>query len=186
MRWILLLLLAACAPLPHHGAQFGVPIGAQVIREQGTQSGIQRFTVQEREIYRNNTGIMTARPVILQAQGHRAYAVLLNVRRRAPNGPTLIRVATGDRLLDYRRHHRIYSHCIDGCQRAELGAIHISADAFHAAARDGLHVLAEGVHQSYSGTIPAHAFARVLRAADDPVKLRQIRDVVISQPPTEP
>ncbi len=33
---------------------------------------------------------------------------------------------------------------------------------------------------------PAHAFARVLRAADDPVNLRQIRDVVIPQPPTEP
>ncbi|MCB5198134.1 hypothetical protein LGQ03_02670 [Loktanella sp. TSTF-M6] len=184
--FLFLLALSGCTYTPHPGARFGVPVGSQVIAQQGSQSGIQRFTTQEREIYRDATGIMTARPVILQRGTLRQYAVLTNVRRRAPNGPRLVHVATHDRLLDYRRHDRIYSHCIDGCQRAEIGAIYLSEADFRTAERDGLYLLADGARQSYEGTVPAEAFAHVRAAADAPGSLQQIRDVMVPTIDTEP
>ena len=157
MRWILLLFaLAGCQP-----------IGDQVVTDYDDWLRSTSFTTQEREIYRgaDGIGIVTARPVIVMSPDGTGYAVLTNVRRRDVNGPRIDRITSQGVTLDYRRHDRLFTHCIDGCQRAEIGAIVLSRDAFTLAARTGLPLRIWGQRGRYEGTVPAEAFARVLTEA---------------------
>ena len=180
MRWCLLLLLAACGPTPT-GWPSGGP--ARLIAVEGSDSGLQRITVPEVELFRDATGRMVARPAIVQLGDARRYAVLLTVLRHAPNGPRVELVASDHGPLDYQPNDRLWSHCIDGCRRAETGAVTLSEAAFRAAAQTGLPILVAGAYQSYEGTLPADAFARVLAAADaardGSTDLPQIKDRVI-------
>ncbi|RYH03258.1 hypothetical protein EU805_05915 [Salipiger sp. IMCC34102] len=185
----LLIFLAGCTP-PLGAPRLG-PLDGQVIASEGTSSGIQTFTTREREIFRDGTGLMAARPAIVQRGGARAYAVLTNVRRRAPNAPAVRLMATGTQLLPYERHDRLYTHCIDGCQKAEVGAIRLTEDQFIAAAKNGLPLIVEGRMQSYAGSVPAGAFARVLAAAEaqrgsDPPPIAPRGDLVFEGPVPEP
>ena len=187
MRWCLLFLLAACGPTPTGWPAAGPD---RLIAVEGSDSGVQRFTVPEVELFRDATGRMTARPAIVQLGTARRYAVLLTVLRDAPNGPRLTLVASGRTALDYSVTDRLWSHCIDGCRRAETGVITLSETAFLKAARAGLPILAVGTYQSYEGTLPAAAFARVLSAAEKAreggAALPQIKDRLIVLPRREP
>ena len=158
MRWLALFLcLSAC-----------IPIRAEVLQTYDDWRGTTTLTVNEREIHRDGDGLMTARPVIVMGTDGRAYGVLTNVRRRDANGPRIDRMTSGEATLAYTAHDRLLSHCIDGCQRAEVGVVTLSESAFRAAATAGLPVRAWGQRGRYDGTIPAEAFARVLAAADRP------------------
>lgn len=147
----LLLCLSGCAP-----------IGTQVLVSRDDWTGTDRITVHEREIFRSGDAIVTARPAIVARDGRAGYAVLLNVRRRDANGPKIETVVSPGRQIIYRRHDRLRTHCIDGCQKAEVGAIHMTAATFAAAARTGLPLRIRGLRGDYEGTVPAEAFARVL------------------------
>ena len=151
MRWLLPLILCAC-----------MPIGEQVFVTPDPWTGATLVTTQEREIYRDPDGIAVARPAIVVKDGQAAYAVLLNVRRRDANGPRIDKVTSLGHTLPYSRHDRLRTHCIDGCQKAEVGAIHLSPASFRAAARAGLPLRIWGKRGRYHGIVPAEAFARVL------------------------
>ena len=164
MRWTVLLLflcsvLTAC-----------VPIGQEVLQTYDDWLGTTSFTTNEREIFRgaDGDGLMTARPVIVMGPQGRAYGVLTNVRRRDANGPLIERITSGNATLTYAAHDRRFTHCIDGCQPAEVGAITLSEAAFRLAAVTGLPLRVWGVRGRYDGTVPAEAFARVLEKAESP------------------
>ncbi|SHE64010.1 hypothetical protein SAMN05444339_101949 [Loktanella atrilutea] len=162
MRWIVLLLsvcLTAC-----------IPVGEEVLQTYDAWLGTTSFTTQEREIFRGDDGkgLMTARPVIVTGPQGRAYGVLTNVRRRDTNGPVVDRMTSGNVILDYVPHDRLFTHCIDGCQRAEVGAITLNARAFRLAAVTGLPLRVWGRRGWYEGTVPAEAFARVLAMVERP------------------
>ena len=163
-RLLFFFALTACSPeVPSDGFTFA---NQRVLAAVGSESGVERFTTPEIEVFRDRTGILVARPVILQRGAQRHYAILINARRRSPNAPIIETVASGRRILDYQRHDRLWSHCIDGCQRAEVGAVTLDAGTFRRAAEDGFPLLVAGKRQSYEGTLPATAFARVLHSAD--------------------
>ena len=158
MRWLALILcLSAC-----------LPIGEEVLQHDDDWRGATTLTVNEREIFRgpDGDGLMTARPVVTLAPSGRAFGVLTNVRRRDANVPRIVRMTSGDTALAYVAHDRRFTHCIDGCQPAEVGVITLSEAAFRTAAVTGLPVRAWGLRGRYAGTVPAEAFARVLAAAD--------------------
>ena len=157
MRFAFCLLVLLCACAPTRGT---------VLRQYDDWTGATLLTVNEREIHRDadGIGIVTARPAIILTPAGRDHAVLLNVRRRDANGPRVARVTSGAVTLDYRRNDRLFTHCLDGCQKAEIGAIHMSESAFRIAARTGLPLRIEGRRDRYEGVVPAEAFARVLRA----------------------
>lgn len=158
MRWpFLLLLFTACTPVKE-----------EVLRSYDDWLGTTSFTTNEREIYRapDGDGLMTARPVIVMGPQGRAYGVLTNVRRRDSNAPKLERITSGNITLAYTAHDRRYTHCIDGCQRAEVGVIALTEETFRIATRTGLPLRAWGKRGRYDGTVPAEAFARVLAQAD--------------------
>ena len=156
MRWLFLILcLSAC-----------IPIREEVVTDYDDWRGTTSLFTQEREIDRDGEGLMTARPVVVLGPDGRAYGVLTNVRRRDTNGPRIDRMTSGDTTLAYTAHDRRYTHCIDGCQRAEVGVITLSEDAFRLAATTGLPIRAWGLRGRYDGTVPAEAFARVLAEAD--------------------
>ena len=146
----LLLALAACTP------------GADVIARHDDWTGFDTFITPEHEIFRDDKAIMVVRPVIVTRGGTRAYGVLTNIRRRGPNGPIVEAMYSGDVRLQYQRHDRLLTHCIDGCQRAEIGVIHLTEAAFHAAARTGLPLRVEGRRGRYQGTVPGSLFQAVL------------------------
>ena len=116
----------------------------------------------EYEIYRDQFAIVEARPIVVTSSDGVGYAVLLNVRRRDANGPKINQITSGTVSLNYSRHDRKRTHCIDGCQRAELGAIHFSKRAFEIAAHTGLPLRIWGQRARYDGIVPADAFAQVL------------------------
>lgn len=158
MRWLcLILLISACTSIQD-----------QVLRTYDDWLGTTSFTTQEREIFRSpdDDGLMTARPVIVMGPDGRAYGVLTNVRRRDRNAPKLDKFTSGNVTLTYTAHDRRYTHCIDGCQRAEVGVITLSEQAFRIASRTGLPLRAWGQRGRYEGTVPAEAFSRVLAQAD--------------------
>ena len=119
---------------------------------------------QETEIYRDRKAIMTVRPVMIERAGLRRFGVLTNIRRRIPNGPIIEIIHAGDIKLQYQMHDRLWSHCIDGCQRAEVGVIHLTETAFRAAARTGLPLRVHGRRGRYSGIVPAALFQDILAA----------------------
>ncbi len=134
----------------------------QVLVTRDAWTGHQSITVQEREIYRDGDAIFVARPTIIVKDGRADYAVLTNLRRRDANSPYIERVTSLGHDMHYVAHDRLWTHCIDGCQAAEVGAIHLSQATFHAAARAGLPLRIWGTRGRYEGIVPAEAFARVL------------------------
>lgn len=148
----LLLALTACAP------------GADVITRYDDWTGFNEFVTPEAEIFRDRKAIMTVRPVVVERGGVRSFGVLTNIRRRVPNGPIIETVHAGDIRLQYQRHDRLLSHCVDGCQRAEVGVIHLTEAAFRTAARTGLPLRVQGRRGRYEGTVPAVLFQQVLAA----------------------
>ena len=186
---LLFVLFALTACSPAVAPQSFAFAGQRVLADVGSDSGVERFTTPEIEIFRNRTGIFVARPVILQKGPHRRYAILINARRRSPNAPIIETVASGRQILDYQRHDRVWSHCIDGCQRAEVGAVTVDAETFRRAAKTGFPLLVAGKRQSYEGTLPAAAFARVLRDADATRRgeriLPQVKDRLLLGPRPE-
>jgi len=146
------LCLSACTP------------GVDVITRHDDWTGFNQAVTQEAEIYRDRKAIMTVRPVMVERDGVRRFGVLTNIRRRVPNGPIVETVYAGDIRLQYQMHDRLWSHCIDGCQRAEVGVIHLTEPAFRAAARTGLPLRVQGRRGRYSGTVPAALFQDILAA----------------------
>ena len=136
--------------------------GADVITRYDDWAGFNETYTPEHEIFRDRKAIMVVRPVIVERGGKRAYGVLTNIRRRVPNGPIIEAVHSGDIQLQYQRHDRLLTHCIDGCQRAEVGVIHLSGAAFQIAARTGLPLRVQGRRGRYEGTVPARLFQQVL------------------------
>ncbi len=114
------------------------------------------------EISRTLDAIVEVRPVIGNIDGVMRYAVLTNVRRLDQNGPRIDRITTTSEPLDYRRHDRLRTHCIDGCRFAEIGAIHLDVSAFEDASKQGLALRIWGKRGRYEGTIPADAFQTAL------------------------
>ena len=149
---VLSVVLAACTP------------GADVIARYDDWTGFNEFVTPEAEIFRDRKAIMTVRPVVVERGGVRSYGVLTNIRRRVPNAPIVEAVYAGDIRLQYQRHDRLLSHCVDGCQRAEVGVIHLTEAAFRAAARTGLPLRVQGRRGRYEGTVPAVLFQQVLAA----------------------
>ena len=147
---ILVLLLAACTPRE------------DVITRYDDWTGFNEFYTPEHEIFRDSKGIMTVRPIVVERGGQRAYGLLTNIRRRVPNGPIVEAMYSGDIRLQYQKHDRIWSHCLDGCQRAEVGVIHLSEAAFRTAAVTGLQIRVFGRRGRYEGTAPGWLFQRVL------------------------
>ncbi|MFZ3581277.1 hypothetical protein ACOI1H_03775 [Loktanella sp. DJP18] len=145
-----------------------VPIDAEVLRGYDDWRGTTTLMTHEREIHRSpdGDGLMAARPVVIMGADGRAYGVLTDVRRRDANGPAIDRMTSGDIPLVYTAHDRRLTHCIDGCQPAEVGIITLSERAFRTAAVTGLPLRAWGLRGRYDGTVPAEAFARVLAEAD--------------------
>lgn len=119
-------------------------------------------TVHEREIFRDRSAIVVVRPVILRRGALEGYGVWVNYRRTAPNGPRIEKITAFGRPLDYRRLDRLRTHCIDGCDAAEVGLICLSREAFEIAARTGLPIRIWGKRGRAEGVVPAEAFARVL------------------------
>lgn len=159
MRWLcLILFLSAC-----------IPIRDDVLQSYDGWRGTTTFTTQEREVFRgaDGNGLMTARPVITLGPDGRAFGVFTNIRRRDANGPRIDRITSGGQTLDYTAHDRLLTHCIDGCQPAEVGVITLSETAFRLAAQTGLPLRVWGLRGRYDGTVPAEAFARVLAKVDD-------------------
>ena len=150
--FFILLALTACTP------------GADVITRYDNWTGFNELLTPEVEIFRDRKAIMTVRPVVVERAGVRSFGMLTNIRRRVPNGPIIESVQSGDIRLQYQRHDRILSHCIDGCQRAEVGVIHLTEAAFRAAALTGLPLRVQGRRGRYEGTVPAILFQQVLAA----------------------
>lgn len=150
MRWIVLslLVLAGC--------------GQRVVVLRDDWLGTLAFYTVEHEIYRDQFAIVEARPIVITGTDGLGYAVLTNVRRRDANGPKVERMTMGAVTLDYVMLDRKRTHCIDGCQKAEVGAIHMSREAFTIAAQTGLSLRIWGHRGRYEGTVPARAFAEVL------------------------
>lgn len=146
----LCLTLSACTPQ------------ADVIRRYDDWTGFNAVLPPEHEIFRDAKAIMTVRPVMVEQGGTRQFGILTNIRRRVPNGPIVETVHAGDIRLQYRMHDRIWSHCTDGCQRAEVGVIHLTEGAFRAAARTGLPLRVQGRRGRYHGVVPPHLFQQVL------------------------
>ena len=96
-----------------------------------------------------------------------AFGVFTNIRRRDANCPRIGRITSGGQTLDYTAHDRLLTHCIDGCQPAEVGVITLGETAFRLAAQAGLPLRVWGLRGRYDGTVPAEAFARVLAKVDD-------------------
>lgn len=146
----LCLLFAACTP------------PADVVTRYDDWSGFNEVITQEHEIFRDSRAIMTVRPVMIMRDGRRQFGIFTNIRRRVPNGPIIETVHAGNIRLQYRMHDRIWSHCTDGCQRAEVGVIHLTEGAFRAAARTGLPLRVQGRRGRYHGVVPPHLFQQVL------------------------
>ncbi len=146
----LLVCLAGCAP------------GADIISRYDDWTGFNEFYTPEYEIFRDRKAIMVVRPVIIERGGTRAYGVLINIRRRVPNGPIVEAMYSGNVQLQYQRHDRLLTHCIDGCQRAEVGVIHLTEAAFRTAARTGLPLRVQGRRGRYEGIVPGILFRQVL------------------------
>lgn len=150
----LCLIFAACTPQ------------ADIVTRYDDWTGFNEIIKPEHEIFRNSKAIMTVRPVMVTRDGQRQFAILTNIRRRVPNGPVVETVHAGDIRLQYRMHDRIWSHCIDGCQRAEVGVIVLSEAAFRAAARTGLPLRVQGRRGRYHGIVPPDLLQKVLNASD--------------------
>jgi len=159
MRWVILFLtigLGACTA------------GGAVITRADAWTGAVTSYTPEYEIFRDRNAIMVVRPVIVTMDGARAYGLLTSIRRKAPNGPLIRAVYSGNIKLQYQRHDRLLTHCIDGCQRAEIGVITLTETAFHTAAQTGLPVRVQGRRGRYSGVAPAWLFQQVLAAQHTP------------------
>jgi hypothetical protein len=113
-RYLFFMMFALGACAPHQG----------VIASTDNWTGFAQIVTTEHEVFRDAKAIMTVRPVSIARDGQRAFGILTNIRRRVPNGPILNRIYSADVGLDYQRHDRLKTHCIDGCQRAEIGDQH--------------------------------------------------------------
>ncbi len=140
----------------------------QVIHHYDDWLGTAAVTVSEQEIFRSRDGrsLMTVRPVVAMGPDGRAYGVLTHLGRRSGTAPRIDRITSGAATLDYTPHDRLLTHCIDGCQRAEVGVIALSATAFFLAARDGLPLRVWDPRGRADGVVPAAAFRAVLQAVD--------------------
>lgn len=150
--FILVMALASCAP-----------IGQQVHVIEDTWTGTREITVGEREIYRDSDAIVVARPAVYIAAGTPRYGVFLNMRTRTANGPIIQQITYGttSTRLPYQKLDRLRTHCIDGCQKAEIGWIPLSAEAFEIATHTGLPIRIWGKRRRAEGRVPAEAFAKV-------------------------
>lgn len=105
---------------------------------------------------------MAVRGVMISKDGQSAWGVLTNIRRTGPNGPIIEKMVSGAVTLNYQRHDRIWSHCLDGCRRAETGVIHLTQDSFMIAAGTGLPIRVFGRRGRSEGVVPPALFAAVL------------------------
>jgi len=135
---------------------------ADVIVRYDDWTGFNEYLTPEHEIFRDRKAIMTVRPVVIERGGTRAFGLLTNIRRRVPNGPIVEAMYAGDIQLQYQRHDRLLTHCIDRCQRAEVGVIHLTEAAFRAAARTGLPIRVQGRRGRYDGVAPGWLFQRAM------------------------
>jgi hypothetical protein len=133
-----------------------------------TWTQVTRVISPEVEVFRDPRGIMTVRTALFHDDGQVNYGVMTNVRRRVPNSPQVRDVYAGQIRLPYHRIDRIWSHCLDGCQRAEVGFIPLSAASFEIAARTGLPLRVFGNRGRYEGVVPATLFQTVLSAPRTP------------------
>ncbi|MEJ8560955.1 hypothetical protein QTO30_06790 [Yoonia sp. GPGPB17] len=129
-------------------------------------TGFTHVMTAEYEILRNNTAIMTARGIMITRDGQRGFAVLTSLRRLVPNGPIIRHMYSGDTQLDYHRHDRPLTHCVDRCRRTELGAIHMTEAAFRIASQTGMPLRVQGRRGRYEATVPPSLFAAVLGSAE--------------------
>ncbi|WP_296373503.1 hypothetical protein [Yoonia sp.] len=139
---------------------------ADVVMRYDDWTGFHEIITPEHEIFRDSRAIMTVRPVMIIRDGQRQFGILTNIRRRVPNGPVVETVHAGDIRLQYQMHDRIWSHCVDGCQRAEVGLIPLTEAAFRAAARTGLPLRVQGRRGRYHGLVPPDLLQQVLDAND--------------------
>lgn len=116
----------------------------------------------EYEVFRQGEGRMSVRAVRSVRQGQESWGLLTSVRRTGPNGPQVERVQSGAIDLHYTQLDRLYTHCVDRCQRAETGFIALSAEAFAIAARTGLPLRVWGKRGRYWGIVPGAAFTELL------------------------
>lgn len=151
-RFLFLMMFGLGACAPHQG----------VIANTDSWTGFAQIVTPEHEVFRGAKAIMTVRPVSIARDGERAFGVLTNIRRRIPNGPIINAMYSGNVRLDYQRHDRLMTHCIDGCQRAEIGVINLTEASFRMAARTGLPLRVFGRRGRYAGTVPAAQFQQVL------------------------
>ena len=145
---ILFLLLSACSYAP------------VLVHDEWT--GARTVVAPNSEVSRSQFAIVEARPVIGLSPTGNDHAVLLNIRRRDANGPKLVQITSQGKLMDYVMHDRLRTHCLDGCQKAEIGAIHLSPHSFQVAARNGLSLRIWGQRDRYAGHIPAQQFQKAL------------------------
>ncbi|WP_373635547.1 hypothetical protein [Yoonia sp. SS1-5] len=149
---VLILALAACT-------------GSRVVSRQDAWTGFQQSYTSEYEIFSDRKAIMVVRPIMISRDGVQAFGVLTNIRRRVANGPIVETMTSRGVPLQYERHDRLLTHCIDGCQRAEVGIIKLTPAAFRLAARTGLPIRVQGRRGRYEGTVPGWLFQRVLAGA---------------------
>ena len=155
MRFFLLfavLALTACAGQP------------QVTKRFDDWTGFAETITAEHEILRDGTAIMTARGVVIARDGQRTFGVLTRLRRVVPNGPIIMHMSSGTTRLDYRRHDRLLTQCIDRCRRTETGVIVMSEQAFRVASQTGLPLRIQGRRGRYAATVPATLFQEILGA----------------------
>lgn len=156
VRFLLLaLVLAACTP------------ELDVIARYDEWTEFDQSFTPEHEIFRDEKGIMSVRPIVIERGGKRGFGVLTNIRRRVPNAPIIRAIYTGRAKVDYQRHDRLLTHCSDGCQRAEIGVIHMTEESFVLAARTGLPLRVFGRRARYTGVVPPELFQQVLNTLND-------------------
>lgn len=114
------------------------------------------------EVFRQDQGRMSVRAARVVLSGQEQWGLLTSVRRTGPNGPRVQRVQSGEIDLQYTRLDRLFTHCIDQCQRTEIGFILLSPEVFFIAAKNGLSIRVWGSRGRYWGTVPAEAFAYLL------------------------
>ncbi len=147
---IALILLSACAPSDRNKRHF-------VDHAQMFQT-VSRDT----EVFRDGRDHVNVRAIILEKQGTHRYYLSLTVLRGGPNGPHIQAMQHNGKTVPYQRHDRLQTFCIDGCHKAEVGAITLTRAAFEKAAATGMTITIDGKRRDYLARVPSIVFANAL------------------------